>query len=94
MIRIVKLSLHAENGPAFESFFAETKPFITSMPGCKSVRLLKGDDAGLYFTYSEWEHQEALDAYRNHPEFLVIWRKTKSWFQIPAEAWSVEDTLL
>lgn len=94
MIRIVKLSLHPEHGPTFESFFSETKPFISSMPGCKSVKLLKGHHAGLYFTYSEWENPSDLEAYRNHPEFPSIWRKTKSWFQDPAEAWSVEDTLL
>ncbi len=94
MIRIVKLSLHSEHGSAFEKFFSDTKPFISSMPGCKSVKLLKGQNPGIYFTYSQWGCAEDLEAYRNHPEFLVIWKKTKTWFQAPAEAWSVEDTLL
>jgi len=89
--RIVKLTFKNEHCSDFESFFDEIKNQVGNQPGCSGVKLLRDTSAnGVYFTYSHWDAQSSLDAYRNTDLFNVVWPKVKAWFAAKPEAWSTE----
>jgi quinol monooxygenase YgiN len=50
--------------------------------------LKEENETGVYFTYSVWDSQEHLDAYRFTPLFKMVWPKVKEWFADKPEAWS------
>ena len=73
----------------FEDFFVEIKEQIKGQPGCHDVQLMKDNaQSGVYFTYSIWDDQESLDAYRNTELFGKVWPTVKAWFAAKPEAWS------
>jgi quinol monooxygenase YgiN len=89
--RIVKLTFKPEHCNEFENFFAEIKDQVGNQPGCSGVNLLRETGStGVYFTYSNWDKQTSLDAYRNTDLFNVVWPKVKAWFAAKPEAWSTE----
>ena len=47
-------------------------------------------DPNLFFTYSHWENETALNNYRDSDLFQSIWPTIKPWFSQKAEAWSTE----
>lgn len=90
--RIVKLEFKEANIPTFLHNFEQVKDRIRAFPGCKSLELLQDkSDKGIFFTYSIWESEEALEAYRNSALFGEVWPKTKALFRDKPKAWSVES---
>lgn len=87
--RIVKMTFQLEKCDDFQTFFTEIKDQIQAQPGCSEVRLLKEEGAsGVFFTYSVWDQQSSLDAYRNTELFGKVWPTVKEWFAAKPEAWS------
>lgn len=65
----------------FLAFFETVRDRIASFPGCTHLELCR--DAGLehvYYTFSKWESEEALETYRNSELFKDTWAKTKVLF--------------
>lgn len=89
LIRIVKMTFRPESTDEFEAIFAEVRAKIRTQPGCHELRLLKGDE-NIYFTYSRWENDAALQAYRYSRLFEDTWKRTKRLFAERAEAWSTK----
>ena len=89
--RIVKLTFKAESVPQFLQIFEEMKHQIAGFEGCESLQLLKqrGTD-NVYFTYSIWQEEKYLEAYRNSDFFVNIWSKTKTHFSDKAQVWTLE----
>jgi heme-degrading monooxygenase HmoA len=75
----------------FTVFFEIKKGLIASFPGCQHVELLidKGQPDVLY-TYSIWDGEDSLEAYRQSELFLSVWKATKTHFLSPAKAWSMD----
>ena len=89
--RIVKMTFKLERCDEFQSFFNEIKDQIAAQPGCSEVRLLRDKaDSGVFFTYSIWDAQTSLDAYRQTELFGMVWPKVKGWFSDKPAAWSTE----
>lgn len=89
IIRIVKMGFQPEHVNRFLEVFEQSKAHIAAMPGCKSLSLLRDKhDPCLFFTYSEWEDEKFLEAYRNSAFFEEVWKQTKVLFSIRPEAWS------
>jgi quinol monooxygenase YgiN len=89
--RIVKMTFQPAHSAEFEEYFYQIKAQVANQPGCSSVRLLKDlSNNGVYFTYSIWDNQESLNAYRDTPLFGQVWPKVKAWFAEKPEAWSTE----
>ncbi len=87
--RIVKIELKSDKIADFQAIFKESKHNILEREGCFSVELLRcGDPDNIFFTFSVWESEEALNAYRKSELFGKVWPKTKACFDKPAEAWS------
>jgi len=89
--RIVKIELKSDKIEAFQAIFAESKMKILAREGCFHVELLRSKKPdNTFFTFSIWESEEALNAYRNSELFGEVWPKTKALFLNPAEAWSTK----
>lgn len=89
-VRIVKLTIKKENIASFEQIFEETKNFIRNFEGCLFLELYQDrNDPSIFFTYSHWENEANLEAYRESDFFRNVWGKTKLLFDKKPEAWSV-----
>jgi heme-degrading monooxygenase HmoA len=90
-IRIVKLSFHEENIPAFLENFKIIKERIRSAPGNRLLELYQDkDNKSIFFTYSYWETEQDLENYRTSDFFSEVWSFTKKLFNDKPQAWSVD----
>ncbi|HMQ05779.1 MAG TPA: antibiotic biosynthesis monooxygenase [Saprospiraceae bacterium] len=95
IIRIVKMVFQKETAEDFIPLFGEIQSTIENFKGCKKVMLLRDtQNTGIFFTYSIWDSAESLEEYRNSTFFKNTWRKTKSMFAKPAEAWSLKEEMI
>jgi quinol monooxygenase YgiN len=63
---------------------------IRDFEGCVSLELLQDvSHPNIFFTYSQWEREDHLSAYRNSELFKEVWGSTKKLFKDKPEAWSV-----
>lgn len=89
--RIVKLTFQADKTEAFEAIFEESKQYIRARQGCQHLELWRCTAPdNIYFTYSYWDSEDDLNAYRHSDLFRKTWAKTKVLFAGKPEAWSVE----
>ena len=90
-VRIVKLSFHEENIPAFLENFELNKQKIRNASGNRFLELYQDkNNKSIFFTYSYWETEADLENYRNSELFKEVWSLTKKLFNDKPEAWSVD----
>lgn len=90
LIRIVKMSFHEENIPAFLENFEIMKENIRNSPGNRFLELYQDkNNPCIFFTYSYWETENDLENYRKSALFDEVWTFTKKLFNDKPEAWSV-----
>ncbi len=90
LIRIVKLSLEEKYIDLFLSNFNNQKKHIRNFSGCQFLELYQEKNSkNIFFTYSYWNDEDALNKYRNSKLFKGIWSVTKPMFNAKPEAWSV-----
>ena len=81
----------------FLNNFNEVKHLIRSFDGNEFLELYQDkQDTRIFFTYSYWKNESALEKYRKSALFNEVWTNTKTLFAEKPEAWSVNklDTLL
>lgn len=89
IVRIVKLTFREEEIETFKKVLEDSKEKIRAFPGVLHLQILQStDNPRIFFTYSHWENQEALENYRHSALFKATWAKTKPLFSEKAEAWS------
>lgn len=89
-VRIVKLTFQEDKIEAFLANFEEIKQQIRNFEGNEFLELYQDKhDARIFFTYSYWRDEEALEKYRKSALFNEVWTYTKSLFADKPEAWSV-----
>jgi quinol monooxygenase YgiN len=92
IVRIVKLTFKKENIASFEQLFEETKDRIRKFKGCKKLELYQSTEVpGIFFTYSHWNSENDLQAYRQSEFFKKVWGKTKKLFKDKPQAWSLNQ---
>ena len=90
LIRIVKMGFYKQNIEVFLKHFEGYKSRIRGFEGCQNLELYRDhNDPSIFFTYSYWEDDKALQRYRKSEVFKDVWSKTKPLFSIRPEAWSV-----
>lgn len=90
-VRIVKMSFHSENIPAFLENFELMKSKIRSARGNCLLELYQDKtNPSIFFTYSYWETEADLEHYRQSELFYDVWTFTKKLFNAKPEAWSVD----
>lgn len=91
LIRIVKMTFEASEIENFQGIFLQNKEKIGGFEGCSHLELYQDkNNKNIFFTYSHWENEAALEKYRNSALFEGVWSKTKKLFSAKPEAWSVE----
>jgi heme-degrading monooxygenase HmoA len=91
LIRIVKMSFHQQNIPAFLENFELMKHKIRNAPGNRLLELYQDkNNPEVFFTYSFWENESDLENYRSSELFYDVWQFTKKLFNNKPEAWSVD----
>lgn len=93
-VRIVKMSFHEENIPAFLENFDLIKEKIRNAPGNRYLELYQDkNNPEIFFTYSFWETEADLENYRKSALFDDVWNFTKKLFNGKPEAWSVDKII-
>ena len=90
--RIVRLEFDPQRVAEFTAFFAQHRTTIATFPGCISLDIYK--DAGLdhvYYTFSLWESEAALEAYRHSDTFNNLWSYAKQRFAGKPLAYSLVE---
>ncbi len=91
MVRIVKLTFDSEKIESFLEIFNNTKFQIRNFEGCRLLELHRDQkNPSIFFSYSYWETEAHLEAYRNSDFFKSIWTEVKPLFIEKPEAWSVD----
>lgn len=90
-VRIVKMDFNPENITAFLDIFNKNKSKIRAFKGCSFLELYRDKNtSNIFFTYSYWEDEAALENYRTSTLFTEVWSQTKVLFQNKPQAWSVD----
>ncbi len=90
-VRIVKLSFQSDKIETFLNNFENQKTLIRNFSGCRLLELYRDkQQPNVFFTYSYWNDEKDLDAYRNSELFKGIWAETKIFFNDKPLAWSVD----
>lgn len=75
---------------SFLNHFEANKQAIRHFDGCSFLELYRDlNNPSVFFTYSYWEDENALEQYRQSELFKTVWTKTKPLFNVRPEAWSV-----
>lgn len=91
IVRIVKMTFEPSETEAFQRLFNQNKEKIRGFEGCNFLELYRDKDRdNIFFTYSYWEDEEALENYRHSALFKEVWSETKKKFSAKPEAWSVD----
>lgn len=88
--RIVKMTFQPDAADDFIGIFNGAKHLIADFEGCNGVKLYRDSvHENVFFTVSEWDSEEALEAYRHSELFEQVWGKAKNYFDAKPEAWSL-----
>lgn len=91
LVRIVKMHFQEDKTDQFLLNFEKIKKKIIAYPGCLLLELYRDkQDPCIFFTYSHWDSETHLNAYRKSPMFGEVWKKTKAMFASKPEAWSLD----
>lgn len=86
------MSFHSEHIVTFQTIFETNWPAIKGFEGCHHVELLQDQqNPNLFFTFSLWESEAHLDAYRHSELFGKVWGATKALFNDKPQAWSLRE---
>ena len=94
LIRIVKMSFQLDKIDAFLQHFNQYQFQIRNFEGCLYLQILQdAQNPNVLFTYSHWQSEQHLAAYRQSDFFMPVWKRAKSFFDAPAEAWTTTRLL-
>lgn len=90
--RIVKMSFRPDEVENFKIIFKTNWQFIKGFEGCSHVELLQDENNNaVFFTYSLWQSETHLNAYRNSELFARVWGATRLLFNEKPRAWTVKE---
>ncbi|MCO6164516.1 putative quinol monooxygenase [Flavobacterium sp. NRK F7] len=93
-VRIVKMHFQESQIETFLDNFNKVKEKIRNFEGNQFLELYQDkQNPCIFFTYSYWETEENLEAYRNSVLFKKVWGETKILFSDKPEAWSVDKVI-
>lgn len=86
------MSFKPESVESFKKIFETNWQFIKGFDGCSHVELLQDENnPTIFFTYSLWQSEAHLNAYRDSELFARVWGGTKLLFNGKPEAWTVRE---
>ena len=92
LIRIVRMEFDPAKVNDFKILFDAVKGKIAGFPGCQHVELrIDASSSNVFYTFSKWENEDALEAYRVSELFTETWKRTKVLFNGKPLAYSLLD---
>ena len=92
LIRLVKLQLQTEKVSEFLRLFDGKKELIRRSNGCTHLELWRDPaNPNVFYTYSIWQSEAQLKAYRHSELFRKTWKFAKTLFNEAPEAVSLES---
>lgn len=92
--RIVRMKVAPENVAVFQKYFKESFTQIRNFPGCCDLSLqIDINEEGVVMTFSRWESEAHLNAYRDSDVFKTTWEKVKPLFIAKPEAFSMQELI-
>lgn len=89
IVRVVRMHFRTDAVDDFLSMFDSRKERIRHFSGCNHLELWQdANNQDVYYTYSYWDDEAALNHYRFSDFFKETWSITKSLFQDKPQAWS------
>jgi len=93
--RIVRMEFQPDRVDDFLAIFNASKAQIRHFPGVHSLELLRDKgQPNVFYTLSEWESEEALNAYRHSELFGQVWPQTKALFAGKPLAYSLVSEMI
>lgn len=90
LVRIVRMTFQEDKVQAFLDNFEKIKNKIRNFDGCEHLELWRdANDPNIFVTYSHWQSEEHLNAYRHSELFKGVWAYTKPLFAAKTAAFSV-----
>ncbi len=87
--RIVIMKFEPSKVDEFLTVFDQSKEHIRAFPGNAGLKLIQDtNDSSIMSTYSLWETEADLEAYRHSELFKSTWAKTKILFRDKPVAFS------
>ena len=87
------MTFREDKVPDFLEIFRNSRERIRSMDGCLHLELMKDPEhENILTTYSRWESEIALNAYRNSALFGDVWPATKALFKEKPVAFSLLES--
>lgn len=87
IVRLVSLRVDPERAAEFKKYFERLYDHIRAHAGCLFLQLVEDiQGQGDFFTISEWENAEVLEAYRTGSFFRSTWPVVKSFLR--EKAWA------
>ena len=94
LVRIVKMSFDPAHIEIFLMNFNSKKNDIRKFEGCQFLELYRDrKQSNIFFTYSYWDSEQKLEAYRHSELFKGVWAATKPLFNAKPVAWSVDKLI-
>ncbi|ELR73612.1 hypothetical protein C900_02697 [Fulvivirga imtechensis AK7] len=88
------MTFKKEETDNFLKVFNYSKQQIRAFPGCRHLELHQDYNKDhIYVTYSIWDNEDALNAYRQSELFESVWAKTKALFADKPVAFSHKQVL-
>lgn len=92
IVRLVQMTFQEEHIEAFRSLFEERRHLIRGFDGCRHLELWQDKNrTNIFFTYSIWDSENHLEAYRVSELFQDTWARTKVLFGGKPEAWTLNS---
>lgn len=83
---------HADD---FLAHFRGVALHIRAFPGVRRLELHRdAHQPNVFYTYSLWNSENDLEAYRGSDLFKDAWKQAKSWFSEKPQAFSLQRELL
>ena len=89
LLRLIRMTFEPARAADFLAIYQASASRIRQQPGCQHLELWQ--DAGqphVFCTYSHWDDEAALNAYRRSALFGEVWPATKRLFGAPPFACS------
>ena len=93
--RIVRMEFKPEHVQDFLHQVERVRPRIRAYPGGQALELHRDTRlANVFYTYSLWDNEEALETYRQSELFRSAWGEVKPWFAARPQAFSLQQVML
>jgi autoinducer 2-degrading protein len=88
--RIVRMEFQPAHVEDFLAHFSSVRGLIRNFPGVQQLEL-RGDanHSNVFYTYSHWNGESDLEAYRQSDLFKSAWAQAKTWFAGKPQAFSL-----